>query len=174
MRTTKFKKLVHEYKNLVYNQALYSTGNRDDAADITQDVLIKLWNHLDNIESHSVKSWLLTVTRNRCIDASRKKREYSFSEFEDNGVENRIMQMTTEGESDPENCLNKAEAQQRISDAIARLPEKIQTTMILRYIQDETYEAIAKILGIPLNSVKVYLHRGRKLLAQQLKETIQE
>ena len=55
MHTTKFKNIVREYKNLVYSQALYSTGNRYDAADITQEVLIKLWDNMDGIKLHSVK-----------------------------------------------------------------------------------------------------------------------
>ena len=175
MHTTKFKNIVREYKNLVYSQALYSTGNRYDAADITQEVLIKLWDNMDGIKLHSVKPWLLKVTRNCCIDLSRKKREKYFSEFDDNDEENSIPEIATPAnDPDPEQSLDKAETQHRIFEAIKELPEKIRTTLILRYIHDETYDVIAEIVGCPLNSIKVYLHRGRKLLAQALKEPVQE
>jgi len=174
MHTTQFKKIVREYKNLVYSQALYSTGDHHDAADITQEVLIKLWNNMDNIQLQSVRSWLFTVTRNHCIDLSRKKREHCFSEFNAEDEENPVSQISTSSESDPLQRLDRADARQRIAEAITRLPEKIRTTIILRYIQDEAYDVIAKTIGCPLNSVKVYLHRGRKILAQILKEPMQE
>ena len=174
MHTKKFIKIVREYKNLVYSQALYSTGNRHDAADITQDVLMKLWNNMDNIQIQSVKSWLFTVTRNHCIDLSRKKREQYFSEFNTDDKKNPVSQIPASSESDPEWRLNRTEEHKRTMEAITRLPEKIRTTIILRYIQDETYDVIAKTIGCPLNSVKVYLHRGRKILAQTLKKQTQE
>ena len=174
MHTTQFKKIVREHKNLVYSQALYSTGDRHDAADITQDVLIKLWNNMDNIQLQSVRSWLFTVTRNHCIDLSRKKREQYFSELNADDEENPGSQIPDSCESDPLQRLERADTRQRITEAITQLPEKIRTTIILRYIQDETYDVIAKTIGCPLNSVKVYLHRGRKLLAQILKEPMQE
>ena len=173
MNTAKFKKLVLEYKNIVYSQALYSTGNRHDAADITQDVLIKLWNNIDEIKLHSVKSWLLKVTRNCCIDLGRKKKERYFSELNDGNEEDPVSRILSSDETGPEQSLDKAETRKRIIDAITGLPEKIRTALILRYIQDEAYDVIAETVGCPVNSIKVYLHRGRKMLAQTLKETKQ-
>jgi RNA polymerase sigma-70 factor, ECF subfamily len=171
MRAHKFNKIVREYKNLIYNQALYSTGNRYDAADITQDVLIKAWNHMDDIQPQSMKPWLLTVTRNSCVDMSRKKRERNFSEIMTGEEEDSIENISTDGENDPEQSLDQDQEKQQLISAIAGLPEKIRTTMILRYMQDEPYDLIAETLGLPINSIKVYLHRGRKLLAQKLRET---
>ena len=71
-------------------------------------------------------------------------------------------------ENNPEQYLDRTEEQQRIMRAVSLLPEKIKTIVILRHIQDETYEDIAKTLKIPINTVKVYLHRGRKILAEKL------
>jgi len=170
MHTTEFKKLVREYKNLVYSQALYSTGNSHDAGDVTQEVLIKLWKNIDNIRPQTAKSWLLTVTRNSCIDMSRKKREHYFSEFITGDEDSPINKISDEREPDPEQRLDKHDQKQRVISAIAGLPENIRTAVILRYIHDENYEIISETLGLPINSIKVYLHRGRKLLAQKLKE----
>lgn len=170
MQTIKYKKYVSQYKNLIYSQALYSTGNRDDAADITQEVFIKLWNSMGNIKTQTVKSWLITVTRNCCIDMNRKKHEQYFSELT-TGEEDIIDHISAGPETDPEHNLYKHESQQRIISAIAGLPEKIRTAIILRYIHDEAYDKIAKTLGLPINSVKVYMHRGHKILAQKLRES---
>lgn len=174
MQTIKFTKYVSKYKNLVYSQAFYSTGNRDDAADITQEVLLRLWNNMDNIKAQTVKSWLITVTRNFCIDMNRKKHEQYFSELSTGDEEDVIDHISADLETDPEHSLEKHESQQRINSAIAGLPEKIRTAIILRYIHDEAYDTIAKTLGLPINSVKVYLHRGHKILAQRFKKTIGE
>ena len=118
----------------------------------------------------SVKSWLLTVTRNHCIDLRRKKCEKSFTELNADDEKSPVSQTPASGESDPEQSYSKIEEHKLIIEATARLPEKIRTTIILRYIQDETYDVIARTIGCPINSVKVYLHRGRKMLAQILKE----
>jgi RNA polymerase sigma-70 factor, ECF subfamily len=171
MHSTNFKKMVKEYKNLIFSQALYSTGSRNDAADITQEVLIKLWNNMDNIQAQTLKSWLFTVTRNCCIDIKRKKHEQYFSELSADDEQNAIDQISADPEADPEHSLDKHESQQRIISAIAGLPEKIRTSIIMRYIHDEAYETIAHTLGLPINSIKVYLHRGHKILAKKLRET---
>lgn len=129
---------------------------------------------MDTVQSQSMKSWLFTVTRNHCIDLSRKKRERYFSELNADEEESAFLQIPDAGASDPERSLERAEEQNRIVGAITRLPEKIRTAMILRYIQDEPYNLIAKTIGCPLNSVKVYLHRGRKMLAQALQKRMHE
>lgn len=172
MHTANFKNIVGEYKNLVYSQAFYSTGNRHDASDITQEVLIRLWKNMDIIRPQTVKSWLLTVTRNCCIDMTRKKREQYFTDFfsEDEDISGN--QIPDNRNNNPEQCLDQHERRQRVISAITGLPEKIRTALILRYIHDESYEIIAETLGVPVNSVKVYLHRGRKMLAPKLNTKI--
>ena len=174
MHTIKFKKLVRKYKDLIYSQALYSTGSSHDASDITQEVLIKLWTNMDNIRMQTVKSWLLTVTRNSCIDMSRKKREKYFSEIYSEHDDGSERQIAGNNENNPEQNLDQYQEQQKIISVISGLPENIRTSMLLRYIHDETYDMIAKTLGAPINSIKVYLHRGRKMLSLKLKETIEE
>ena len=83
---------------------------------------------------------------------------------------NVIDHISADLETDPEHSLEKHQSQQRVYSAIAGLPEKIRTAIILRYIHDEAYDTIAKTLGLPINSVKVYLHRGHKILAQKFKK----
>ena len=75
MKKKRFKKWVERYKDMIYNQAYYFSGNPADAADITQEVLLKMWTHFDTITNRTIKNWLLKVTRNQCIDMSRKKKE---------------------------------------------------------------------------------------------------
>jgi len=169
MKQAKFKKFVSQYKNQIYTQAYYFTKCAEDAKDITQEVLIKLWHHLDTISDKSVKNWLLLVTKNQCIDHSRKKRAFTETALVSDG-DDWEFQFDGVGDSlNPEQDLINLDHKDRIMAAIQQLPEKIKNVIIMREIQHQKYEDIASAMEIPINSVKVYLHRGRKLLFEYLK-----
>lgn len=169
MKHTKFKKFVSQYKDQIYTQAYYFTKCSEDAKDITQDVLIKLWHHLDKISDKSVKNWLLLVTKNQCIDRSRKRRELTESALVSDGDEWEFQFDGMEDFFNPEQDLINLDHKDRIMAAIQQLPEKIKNVIIMREIHDLKYEDIARAMEMPINSVKVYLHRGRKLLFEYLK-----
>ncbi len=176
MKRTKFEKYVSRYKDLVYSQAFYFTGDSAEAQDITQEVLLKFWHHLESLSSKSAKSWLIKVTRNLCIDHSRKRREIAMAQMNasENGKLERFELENVDDSPDPEVAMERIDLQERLRIAIGKLPEKIRETIILREIQGFTYEEIAEALDIPLNSVKVYLHRGRKSLIKYLKPLCEE
>ena len=173
MKKTKFKIYVSQYKDLIYSQAYYFTKSTEDAQDITQDVLIKLWHHLDNVPRRSAKSWLLKVTKNLCIDHSRKRRELAVSAIAVNSDGDEMSLEQEDYGLNPEQETINLDSKERIMSAIHRLPEKVKNVVIMREIQDLKYDDIASALEIPINSVKVYLHRGRKLLFEHLKSFYQ-
>ena len=165
MKQQQFKKIANSYKNLIYNQAFYSTANKEDAEDITQEVLLKLWHNVDNINRNSIKAWILKVTRNLCIDYSRKKREQSLDKLSDEAQQSTVF---IDPQSNPEIEAINADLMEKIICVIDQLPEKMRTIMIMRDIQDVKYKVIAETMELPLNSVKAYLHRGRKFLLKSL------
>ena len=167
MRQTKFKKIVNVHKDLIYSQAYYFTGNKEDAEDISQEVLIKLWHHFKGLKKNAVKAWLLTVTRNLCIDYNRKKREILLDDSKDES-ENIVWETLADPQSNPEKEAINSDLLENITRIINKLPEKMRSIVIMRDIQDLQYSLIAEIMDLPLNSVKVNLHRGRKLLSEKL------
>ena len=169
MKKTKFKIYVSQYKDLIYSQAFYFTKSSEDAQDITQDVLIKLWHHLDKVPRASAKAWLLRVTKNLCIDHSRRKRELVASAMAVNSDGDEFLLEQEDYGLNPEQETINLDSKERIMTAIHKLPEKVKNVVIMREIQDLKYDDIAAALEMPINSVKVYLHRGRKLLFEQLK-----
>ena len=169
MKKTKFKIYVSQYKDLVYSQAYFFTKSEDDAKDITQEVLIKLWNHLDNVPAQAAKSWLLQVTTNLCIDFSRRKRELSASALAVNLQRDGISVEQEDCRPNPEQEMINLDAKEKLLHAIYQLPEKVRLVIIMREIEDLKYDDIAKALEMPINSVKAYLFRGRKLLFEKLK-----
>ena len=169
MKKTKFKIYISQYKDLIYSQAYYFTKNTEDAQDITQDVLIKLWHHLDNVPRKSAKAWLLRVTKNLCIDHSRRKRELvALAMATDSDGDEFQLDIEDYGLNPEQKTIN-LDSKERIMHAIHKLPEKIRNVVIMREIQDLKYDDIAAALEMPINSVKVYLFRGRKLLFEYLK-----
>ena len=107
------------------------------------------------------------MTRNLCIDYSRRKKVQYFDE---NEYQNSISDTIIDDEANPEKQLIKDDLKENIERAINLLPEKIRSIIIMREIQDLKYELIAETTGLPLNSVKVYIHRGRRLLFKNLKQ----
>jgi len=174
MKKTKFKIYVSQYKDLIYSQAYYFTKNTEDAQDITQDVLIKLWHYLDNIPRKSAKAWLLKVTKNLCIDHSRRKMELASSEITGSSEGEQFKLKQQDYGLNPEQETINMDSKDKIMRAINKLPEKIRNIIIMREIQDLKYDDIAAALEIPINSVKVYLHRGRRLLLEELKPYYQD
>ncbi|MFQ6093620.1 MAG: RNA polymerase sigma factor [bacterium] len=165
MKEIQFERVVRQYKDLIYSYAYYFSGTREDAEDLTQEVLLRIWQSLDSIRVGPTKSWVSKVTRNLCIDWARRKRTRLDSPISlearnrDEGLRAPLVEPSAE----------RADLRRRIEGAIARLPEKLRTVIILREIGDLKYEEISQVLDMPLNSVKSYIHRGRRLLRERLR-----
>ena len=72
----RFRWLCEEHRDRIYTFAFYYMGNREDAEDITQEVLFRLWQHSSHMDDRNVAAWLTRVARNACLDALRKRRRY--------------------------------------------------------------------------------------------------
>ena len=159
---------------MIYSQAYYFSKNAEDAKDITQDVLIKLWHNLDKVPRKTAKSWLMKVTKNLCIDYSRRKREIVVTTIAVNSNGEKFQLEQQDCQSNPEQETINLDLKNCLMNAIHKLPETIRNVIIMREIQDLKYNDIASALEMPINSVKVYLHRGRKLLFKELKPYYQK
>jgi len=170
MNSSRFNKIVHDYKDRIYSHALYFLGDRRDAEDVTQEVLIRAWQNLHTIRQRTTKVWLMRVTHNLCIDYARRyKSVRKVMQSEDMSV----LEANTPSsliESDPEQVVENADMSKQILSALQKLPNNLRSVVMLREIQDMKYEDISKVLNIPLNTVKVYIHRGRQELKTILRQ----
>ena len=165
---TKYRYFIQQYKNRVFTYALYMLKNRMDADDVTQEVLIKIWQNIDDVNFLSAGTWIIRTTHNRCIDLLRKRGVEIRREVADD----ELFEETFEGnnrENDPYIKYQLKHMSEKIKEAIQRLPENLKSVFVLYEIQNLKYSEISKALDIPLNSVKVYLLRARKRLQQELK-----
>jgi RNA polymerase sigma-70 factor (ECF subfamily) len=163
-----FEKQVHQYQDRIYGFACYFLKDDTVAKDITQDVFIKFWEHYDDIDHDRAMGWLLKVTRNACIDHIRKRKTRRKSVTVDSENLDRA-------ESQGPSPLAKAEASDfddHLNEALDHVDEPYRSVVVLREIQDLKYKEIAEALDMPINTVKVYIHRGRKKLRKQLAEVL--
>jgi RNA polymerase sigma-70 factor (ECF subfamily) len=167
MRRAEFDAAVEQHSRRVFTLAVYLLGDRGEAEDVTQDVLIRLWQKGHEVAPDRIGSWLVRVTRNACVDAIRRRvsgirgvtdlREDSPPEapFQDPG---------------PEALARSSQLRGWILAALQRLSEPHRSVVILREIQGLSYQEIGEALEMPLSNVRITLHRGRRRLREELRE----
>jgi RNA polymerase sigma-70 factor (ECF subfamily) len=168
----RFTKLVDQHRHRIYTFAYYHLGNREEAEDVSQEVLIRLWKNWQSIQTQGIPAWITRVTRNACIDALRKRKRYNAMVTAEEDCESRLQTAPVGGGQ--QSILEKIDFRDRLEKALSNLEEPYRTIVILREIQEMTYEQISNVVEMPLNTVKVYLHRGRKALRDQMREILKE
>jgi len=139
-----------------------------DADDVTQEVMIRIWQNIDRFNFLAAKTWIMKTTNNLCIDYLRKrKKEYGRDleideVFEDSFSLNR-------NSDNPLITTHFKMMASKIKEAIQRLPENLRSVFVLYEIQGFRYQEISRMLDMPLNTVKVYMMRARKKLQEELK-----
>ena len=165
-----FEQIASRHRDRIYTFACYWLGDRDDAEDVTQEVLVRLWRHWESLDDAKQGPWVIHVTRNLCIDALRRRQTVRRLVASD--PEGLVMDRVASPVPGPAALAETADFTSRVQDALRDLPEPYRTIVILREIQDLKYEEIGAAMDMPLNTVKVYLHRGRRKLRERLKEWV--
>lgn len=168
MKQVLFRKAMKTHKELVYNLAFYMTGNKEDAEDITQESFIRLWANFESVHKAARKAWLAKTTRNLSIDSLRKRNKLISGSHPQDPYDESIAEKLPDLQPTPEQRLISVELREYIAKALGKLSETVRSIVILRDLQGMKYEFIAENLDLPLNTVKVYLHRGRKHLMKSL------
>jgi RNA polymerase sigma-70 factor (ECF subfamily) len=164
-----FDSLVIRYKDMISNLCLNITGDYDEAVDCSQDVFIKMYKNLHNFEFRSALStWLYSIALNTCrnrLSSSYRKRKVSIDDFEN---------LTHSGdESNPELIFVKNEGEIAVRKAISMLPDEERILIILRDLEDRSYEEISQITGVKAGTVKSRLSRARHRLRTLLEGVMQ-
>ncbi len=154
--SNKFQGWVKSYQDDVWSLARYLLQDASEAEDATQEAFIKLWNQRQTINPERIKPWLLKVTRNDCLDRLRRRRL--------------VTQVQTVDTHGPATDAQRDEMGRWLKVAIADLEEPYRSLVVLRDVQQHSYEEVARITELNLSQVKVYLHRARKQLREQLTE----
>jgi len=161
-----FEELVRRYQNRIYSLAYRMTGDNVEAYDLTQEAFLRCYAALPSFNtSLRFAPWLYRIATNLCINFLQSSR------VRKGGADPELaLQMPDRGKQ-PDSLYEDKEQRQRIHEAILNLPAKYRAVVILRHMQDKTYEEIAAILDLPLNTVRTHLFRAREQLRRRLYET---
>ena len=165
---TAFDDTARAYRRRVYSFARYLLSSREEAEDVTQEVLLRLWRHQDGVEEERLGSWLLRVTRNACYDLLRRRRSEATQGAA--SLDDETARELASAEPDPQSRAETADFRRRLLGALGELGEPYKSIIILREVQGLPHREIGEALGIPEVTVRVHLHRGRKKLRERLRE----
>jgi RNA polymerase sigma-70 factor (ECF subfamily) len=156
-----FSDIVRDYQDRVYTLCVYMLRDTRDAQEAAQDVFIKAYRALPDFEPRSsLYTWLYSIAARTCLDYRRKAFRMSVNQpLPDD--------LSSPGPS-PEKEYQSKETAQTLQQALQRLPEKLRVVVVLREIEELSYEEIAKVLNVSSGTVKSRISRAREELRRLL------
>ncbi len=159
-------------QNTVFSFSMRVCGQREDAEDTMQEVLLKSVPQLPKFQNpKALLVWLYKVAKNRCLMTRRKSKfapthELSLDQLMPDRHE--LERLTTDGRIDPEAFAIRSEEASRLRDAVQKLPPPYRIVLVLRDMEGLTDEEVAEITGVRSGTVRVRLHRARLFVRKEL------
>lgn len=174
--------LIGEFQQPVYGLVYRIINDPADAADTTQDVFLKVFRGMKHFHGESsLKTWIYRIALHEAANRRRwwfrhKAKETSIEpETESSGASDNAVQLALADQADsPFDSVAHHEVQQRVDAELRKVPEPYRTTLILRDLEEMSYEEIAEVLDVSLGTVKSRLTRGREALRQRLAPYVRE
>ena len=165
-----YNQIVFRFKDRLLNFIYRFVNDLDLAEDLVQDTLLKLYTHKDSYrEIAKFSTWLYTIAANLArTELRKKKRRKTFSVTELSREDREFIIVSSD--VDPSEDLSSQNFEKSVQMALAELPDDFKTIIILRDIQELSYDEISKIVDVPLGTVKSRINRGRVKLQQLLKK----
>ena len=163
-----WEQIVRLYWRKVFNIAYKFVGKHDEAEDLAQDVFLKIFKSLGTFDRRAnFQTWLISVSRNLCIDhyrSVRKERETIDRDVDANELSPASV------DPGPIAALEQRDRVVLLRVALAELPETLRTAVLMRDIQEMSYQEIADKLRLPEGTVKSRINRGRTELARHVRK----
>lgn len=147
---------------------------KDEVEDLTQEAFIKAFGSLASFnDEYAFSTWLYKIATNNCIDHIRRKKLQTFSI--DKPVETRESDIVFElpdSTYEPDQDMISRQRKKLLDDAIHSLPPKYRQVIIMRHQEEMEYQEIAKVLKLPLGTVKAHIFRAREMLYKYLRDKL--
>jgi RNA polymerase sigma-70 factor (ECF subfamily) len=152
-RTEAFEALLAAYQDKVFRLSYSMLGDRAQAEDAAQESFLRIWKALDRYRGESaLGTWIFSIARNVCLTLISKRARSAPIDDADRS------------KPDP------PDRQPDIVRLVGRLPDNYRQVVMLFYMEDRSYEEVARLLDLPVGTVKTHLHRARQQLATMVKE----
>lgn len=158
--------IVRMHWRKVFNLAYKFVGRHDEAEDLTQDIFLRIFKSLHTFDRRAnFQTWLISISRNLCIDHYRSKRKERETMARDVDASTLTPPSRERG---PDGKLEELDVRELVRTALAELAPALREAVVLRDLQDFSYLEIAERLGLPEGTVKSRINRGRLELARQV------
>lgn len=169
-----YSKLMKKYHDAIFGFIFRMVHDREQVEDLTQEAFIKAFASLKNFnEEFAFSTWLYKIATNNSIDFIRKRKLQMYSI--DKPIESKDSDYTFELPDDSYEADRELISDQKavlLKQAIDQLPEKYRRVILLRHSEERSYEEIAKMLKLPIGTIKAHIFRARELLYRQLRHRI--
>jgi len=173
-RQSAFRELIDRYQRPVFSLIYRLVRDRELAEDLAQDTFIKVLNALDRYDpKFRFSSWVFKIAHNTALDALRRREPVMLSldgsphaTTEDEATASALTAVSHD--PSPEDHAVQRELGEEIEQGLAMLRPEYRTAIVLFHLEGLAYEEIAQVMGLPLGTVKTFIHRGRKELRAQL------
>lgn len=157
-----FNEVYARFEEMVYNLSFRLSGNYEEAADLTQEIFLRVYRHLGSFGGRSsLKTWIFRIAVNHCRDRLSRRRPLTQPLGEDVGEGEVVYADPSRG---PEELAMAADEGRRVAEGLARLPPVFREAVVLRDIEGLSYEEIAEVLGVRIGTVRSRIARGRDQL----------
>jgi len=163
-----FEMIVHRYKNQLVNFVYNFLGNRIDSEDVVQETFLRVYKNKHRYKQIAkFSTWIYTIASNLAKTELRRRKRRRFFSISQLGFEEKDYDIPDSAFS-PDKVIEEDLKGKEIREEINKLPEKFREVVVLRDIQEFSYEEISRILHIPIGTVKSRANRGRLRLQKQL------
>lgn len=170
--------LLDSYQRRVYAICYRMLHHVDDAQDVAQDVLLKIFESLEGYDGRSkLSTWVIRIAMNACVSHRRKAAvrhasslETSHMAGEHAGWQGLKLSLEDSSEPEPGSSVEQSERRRRVIVALNRLEPEVRALLVLRDVQDLDYDQIAQVLDVPVGTVKSRLFRARAALREHMEQ----
>ena len=173
-REAAYRELIGRYQRPVFSLIYRLVRDREKSEDLAQETFIKVLNALDRYDpSYKFSSWIFKIAHNTSLDHLRKKEPHMLSlegsphaETQSEQEASVIQALSTE--ETPEDFTASRELGATLEIAIGKLRPEYRTAIVMCHVEGRPYEEIAEVMGVPLGTIKTYIHRARNELKKEL------
>jgi RNA polymerase sigma factor (sigma-70 family) len=169
-----YKRLMNKYHDQIAHVIYRITHNREQIEDLTQEVFIKAFASLKSFDfKFAFSTWLYKIATNSSIDYLRKKKLATFSIDKPIAMEESDATFELpDSRYEPDKHIIQKQRAAILQEAIEQLPEKYKRVILMRHSEERDYSEIAKMLKLPIGTVKAHIFRARELLNKYLRDKI--